>query len=472
MSRVVQGWGASQTCAYCHGFAKIPPLIRGSDGKMYLNPDFNMVKKFTVRAEPFGLQLQPGQAHDFAITVPAEEDDLGDMLINELLALYNPDNARNMKIEILSTQTSRTFQNAPIFTTLMMGNAHLSCCMPCCTLVQATNSLLLRVTNEENVPVEVRIAARGKRFLPKSEELRARMLMYWNSIPSYPFWLTLDEEEVVVPGLGSIDATMTVQGTGDFEMKWARCEVLPSGGGSPQPDDILCTLTEQVGRALQSDALPLGSFVATPTLQVSGFPGGLFRAASACHCPPVSQLLKRNTKLRVNFQNTGSDDAIVRLTFAGCFHQVPECPPGRSLDRIRSLEPTIGPLLIPQRDYCPPTPTATAPPMPQAPAPTYRPAPAPAAPAPRYQAPQPQSGGMLQVRTAGGGVYSPQTAGMEYLSKYYQRAPGGGVTAPNAAAHGYVGVHAQRMGLSGMGQVQLQPGQWYYDPVAGAWRQV
>ena len=37
------------------------------------------------------------------------------------------------------------------------------------------------------------------------------------------------------------------------------------------------------------------------------------------------------------------------------------------------------------------------------------------------------------------------------------------------AAHGYTGVHAQRMGFSGLGQVQLQPGQWYYDPVAGVW---
>jgi hypothetical protein len=470
MSRVVQGWGASQSCAYCHGFAKIPPLIRGSDGRMYLNPDFNMVKKFTVRAEPFGHELQPGEAFDFAITVPAEEEDLGDMLINELLALYDPDNARSMKIEILSTQTTRTFQNAPIFTTLMMGNAHLNCCMPCCTLVQATNSLLLRVTNQENVPVRVKIAARGKRFLPKSEELRARMLMYWNSIPSYPFWLTLDQEEVVVPAGDTVEATMTVQGTGDFEAKWCRGEVLPAGAGSPQPDDILVSFTEQVGRALQSDPLPMGSFVATPTLQVSGFPGGLYRAASACHCPPVSQLLKRNTKLRVTLQNTGSDDAVVRLTFAGCFHQVPECPPGRSLDRIRSLEPTIGPLLIPQRDYCPPTPVST-----EAPPPAYQPPPAPVAPAaPAYQGPA-SAGGMLQVPLPGGGGVRSAVGPTAYLSKYYQRNPQGGVSAINAAAHGLVGEHAARRGLSGMGnlpgQVQLAPGQWYWDPVAGVWRQ-
>jgi hypothetical protein len=39
---------------------------------------------------------------------------------------------------------------------------------------------------------------------------------------------------------------------------------------------------------------------------------------------------------------------------AGCMHYVGECPPGRSLDRTRSLEPTIGPMLIQEGRACPP----------------------------------------------------------------------------------------------------------------------
>jgi hypothetical protein len=483
MSKAVQGWGASQSCAYCHGFAKIPPLIRGSDGRMYINPDYQMVKRFTVRAEPFGGSdgtLAPGEAKDFAITVPAEEEDLGDLLINELLGLFGPDTARNLTIEILSTQTTRTFQNAPIFNTLLLGNAHLNCCLPCCTLVQATNSLLLRVTNNESIPVEVKIAARGKRFLPKSDELRARMLMYWNSIPSIPYYLTLDDQEVTVPAGETVTATMTVQGTGDFEAKWARCEVLPAGVGAPDVNDIDVQLTTQVGRQMQSGALPLGAFVATPTLDVAGFPGDLYRAASACHCPPLPQLLKRNTKLRVTFTNTGGDDAIVRLTFAGCFHFVGECPPGRSMDRIRSLEPSIGPLLIPQRDYCPPAP-------PPPPEPTYAPAPLPQAPAPAYQAPPPPAparSGPMYAAVAGGAAAVTPGGPLSYMFKYYQPGPGG-MAVPKgsaAAAHGYDNFPMPNRGaFSGMGnmppqqqgagsQYQLQPGQLYWDPVARVWR--
>jgi hypothetical protein len=377
-SKVVQSFGPGQTCAYCHGFAKIPPLIRSRNGRMYMNPDFESVGMFTVRAEPFGITIPAGQSHDLAMTVPAEEADLGDLLINELHGAFAPAGTRDVTIEILSTQTTRTFQNAPIWNTLILGNSQLSCCLPCCTLVQATASLSLRVTNNDSVPVSVSITGRGKRFLTRNEEMRARMLMYWNSIPSFPFFLTFDNQEVTIPALATVTGFMTVPGTGDFEVKAARCEVRPSppGGPNPDPDVVLVTLTEQVGRELQSDPLPLGSFVATPTLAIAGFPGGLYRAASACSCPLVSQLLKRNTRLRVTMQNTGAVAVTVRLVFPGCFHEVSECPPGRSMDRIRSLEPTIGPLLISQRDYCPPEEQVTAPqpePAYQAPAPALAP---------------------------------------------------------------------------------------------------
>lgn len=464
-SKMTQGWGAGQTCAYCHGFAKIPPLIRGSDGRMYINPDFQMVKRFAVRAEPFGGSdgtLVPGESKDFAITVPAEDEDLGDLLVNELLAWFGPDDTRrNLTVEILSTQTTKTFQNAPIYNTLLLGNAHLNCCLPCCTLVQATNSLLLRVTNNESSDVEVKIVARGKRFIPKTEELRARMLMYWNTIPSIPYFLTLDNQQVEVPAGETVTATMSVQGTGDFEVKWARCEVLGIGGGSPTVNDITVQLTEQIGREQLSDPMPLGAFVATPTLEVAGFPGGLYRAASACHCPPVPQLLKRNTRLRVTFENTGGDDALVRLTFAGCFHFVSDCPPGPSMDRIRSLEPSIGPLLIPQRDYCPPQPEPvsepvfTSQPLPSLPQPMQpaRGAPTPRPPAAPYQQP---------LFTLGAGSLPFQQAissnpSLAYAQKYYQ----GAAAQQNLRAHG----------LAGMGsQHQLQPGQPYFDHVAGVWR--
>lgn len=438
-SRVTQGWGATATCAYCHGFAKIPTLIRGTDGRMHMNPDAEMVKRFISLAQPFGFVIPAGGTQDFSITPPAEDEDLGDLLINEFMAKFTPNTVRNLTVEFLNLQTNRVLQNAPIWNTLVFGNAQLNCCLPCCTLVQATNSLILRITNNEVVPVAVEVTARGKRFVPKTTQLRARMLMYWNTIPTYPYFQTLDLQEVVVPAGGSISALMTVQGTGDFEIKYPRCEVIPAGPGVVTADDILVQITEQIGRELQDAPMSLGAFVATPTLVIPGFPGDLYRAASACLCPPAGQLMKRNTRWRFDFTNPTATPARVRFTYAGCFHQVDECPPGRSMDRIRSIEPTIGPLLVPQGDYCPPGRQvdpypAMAPSMParQQPAPYRLMPPQPAAPA-NFQLP----------------MYGAAAPG--YI-------PGVGYAPPPMPL-----VH-------GPGQQRIAPGQVYRDPVTGEWR--
>jgi hypothetical protein len=461
-SRAAQGYGTSQSCSYCHGFANIPTLIRGEDGRTYLNPDAEQIKRFHLAADPFGGvlgTLAPGDTREFTLTVPAEGESLGDLLVNELMALFTPANARNITVDFLNIQNDKLFQNAPVFNTLVFGDAFLNCCLPCCFLVQATNSVTMQVTNGEAVPVEVRIVARGKRFLPRDDEFRARMLMYWNTIPTYPYFLTLDRQEVIVAAGATVTATMTVPGTGDFEVKWPRCEILGVGGGpAPAIGEVLLSVADGIGREWQSDPMPMDAFVATPTLAVAGFPGGLFRAAAACHCPPFSQLFKRNTIVRHTFTNTSVNAARIRLTYAGCFHAVSECPPGRSMDRIRSLEPTIGPLLIAQRDYCPPREEyyeAEGYPEPYA-----EPAPAPmpmAAPAPFIQ-PVPQV-------PAG---YAPTEQSTHW-------AGGGGRVVGSPLATGY------RPTLGGVGQyypahaprtAPVVPPGWYFDTIAGQWRKV
>jgi hypothetical protein len=437
----------------------MPTLIHAEDGQTFLNPDAEQVKLFHLAAAPFGGAdgtLAPGETKEFTFTVPPEEESLGDMLIGEFMALFGPNTVRNISVDFLNIQSDRLFQNAPVFNTLIFGDAFLNCELPCCFLVQATNSLTMRVTNGEAIPVEIKITARGKRFLPRDDEFRARMLMYWNTIPSYPYFLTLDEQEVEVPAGATVTATMTVQGTGDFEVKQPRCEILGVGGGAaPGLGTILLQVADGVGRNWESDPMPMDSFVATPTLEVAGFPGGLYRAAQACHGPQPTQLFKRNSIIRHTFTNTSGDDALIRLTYAGCFHQVPECPPGRSMDRLRSLEPTIGPFLIPQRDYCPPQeeyyPDYGYP----QPYPEY--AQAPEAMAPPAQFPQPQQPRQFS--------YAPTEQSTHW-------AQGGGMVTGNPQQTGY------RPTLGGLGQNgqgaqnrRIPPGM-YYDAVMRQWRRV
>jgi len=350
----------------CGGFMAIPTLIPGSDGRLYINPDFDYVKEYHVAASPFpgssgyGVTpiLGPGEQKDFIITVPAEENHLGDQLISELRAQFIPVGApgtpvRSVFTEILSYQNDRLFQNAPIESSLLYTDGSLGCCLPCCMLLQANNSMSLRVSNNEAFSVECRIISFGKRFLPYHyPELRERYLAFWNQIPITPYYLGLDQGPLTLAPGATVTALMTVPGGGDFESMWPRASVVTTAGTDPETD-IMISVAEGIGRTWETQPLPLG-LETTITRIVPGFPNnGLWRASQQCPCPRPTMLFKRNTRMRVIFTNNGADPATISYAHAGCMHYVSECPPGNSLDRIRSLEPTIGPMLI-GSDRCPP----------------------------------------------------------------------------------------------------------------------
>lgn len=425
----------------CGGFMAIPPLVRTEYGSYAINPDFDYVKRFFLNAAPYGGgegTLGPGESRDFAFTVPAEENHLGDLLVSELRASFRtavPQAVTGIFTEFLSLQSDRLFMNAPVANTLLWGDGFLNCCMPCCTLIQATNTVIMRVTNTEAVPVECFFTAVGKRFLPYHyPELRSRYLSYWNQIPCTPFYLTLDNQQVQVGPGDTVSEFMTVPGGGDFEAMWPRLEVI-TGAGTDPDNDIRITLTEGVGRAMEN-VPTLAVNHATRTRAVAGFPnGGTYAASQACPCPQPTQLFKRNSRMRVTITNNGADAATIRYTWAGCMHYAGECPPGRSLDRIRSLEPTIGPNLV-GSDRCPPWQQAE-------PVPGQGFVPINGDPARQLPPaiPGPATGGPLQVPGMyGGGVRTAQPGGPSaYLSKYYTQLPDGRVVPINAAAHGLAG---------------------------------
>jgi hypothetical protein len=435
---------SGHSCAYCHGFMDIPPVIRGRDGQLHLNPDSTMIKRFHIAAEPFGATVPVGETREFVITPPAEGSSFGDFLITDLfLSVRQP----GLLFELLLLPANRTLQNAPVDGSIVFGNAYLGCPLPCCILLQATNSLIVRATNVGTAAAaaNVSITARGARFLPQDEGLRQRMLDYWNRVPSYPYFLTLDESVVEVPGGETVTADMKVQGDGDFEVKYARCSVT-----GVTTDDLLVSVSEGVGRKWESEPLPLATLVAAREQPLNT---NVFRPANLCHCPGVPQMFKRNQVIRHTFTNLSVSTAQVRVTYAGCFHAVNECPPARSMDMIRSLEPTIGPMRISESAYCGPegyAPEAAA-----------YPEPAPALPAPQPPAPvAPPSAATPPARQRFLNMPIGQSARtivpggpMSYMLKYYERDP---VTGQ---------LRRKPQGLSG-----LQPGQSYYDPIAREWR--
>ena len=222
---------------------------------------------------------------------------------------------------------------------------------------------------------------------------------------------------------------------------WPRVDVL-TGPGTDPDSQIRISVAEGVGRLWNNVPTVLG-VQATRTRAVVGFPnGGLYMASQACPCPQVTQLFKRNTRIRVQFDNLGADAATIRYTIAGCQHYTSECPPGRAMDRIRSLEPTIGPNLAQEPFRCPPFQT-----MQPVPGQGFQPvrSPVPYPQGPRVPlpavAPGPPWGPMQVPLPAGGGVLTPQAGGpYAYLQKYYARDPQTGAVVPiHGAAHGFSG---------------------------------
>jgi hypothetical protein len=419
-------------CAMCGPLMDIKPVVNVPGYGKMINPLFDVVKRFTIACDPFPLTLGAGDAGETSLTVQAEENHYGDFLINEIMISSDPVGAL-FAVEIKSRQNDRVFMNAPVLDRFVGSNSQICNSIPCCFFIQATNFAQITVRNLSGAPADFRLAARGRRLLPyQYPHLREQILAYWNEQRTIPYWLTIDRTfapgvpldggGVTVPAGARTIVNMTVPGGGDFEAKSLLTHVV---GGTPT--DILIDIKEGVGRSLMNIPLPMGDFVAQPNATVAGLQGGDYRAASGGNCKQYTQFFKRNTRLRIELENTSGAPIDVYLAWKGCAHFYGECPPGRDLERLRSLEPTIGPQLI-QAPRCPPIHTFQQ---------QQGPPPQRAIPAAGFTMPQAQQRGGVpntQVFT-GGGIPTTleqfrQSAAGAYVNKTYNE--------ENLRAHGYL----------------------------------
>jgi hypothetical protein len=330
----------------CRTFLDIPPMVHWEDGSTCINPDFEMVRKFHLAAKAKDpafperglvpeVTIAPDEEVDFQLTVEREENGMGHLLINELLMLTDPAGAGSLKVDIKSIQADRTYTNSSVFNWTVFGNSHLNTCLPCPILLFPNQTVIIKVKNFESVPVTVSITARGKRFMPYHNMGLVRdMERCWSQNPTIPMWLGLDNLQTEIPAGGRAQGQVTVPGGGYFELKYIRGKVQPVG--SVDFKDILVNVTEgRIGRRLMNEPIPLNLY-ATEDRNVPGFPGGVFRSASASHCPAPPMIFRGNTRIIHDFQNLSTlDDAFVELTYVGCFHYASKCPPGALLEEVR-----------------------------------------------------------------------------------------------------------------------------------------
>lgn len=328
-------------------FLDVPPLVHWADGTTCLNPDYNALSIFSIQ----GLAPDPtfpdrsnipnptipvGGQTTFRITVDREENGLGHLLLRELfMQAAGGNGVADLTVTIRNPQADLSYTNGPVPALNVFGTAFLGSCMPCPSLIYPNQSLLVTVFNTGAAPVQVEILARGRRFMPYHDlRLAQEMEHYWSWTRSIPYFLGFDQE-VTVPAGGTAQGQMSLPGAGYFEMAHRMVQVVPAGGGTT-PYDLEVLVTDgRIGTRFMDGPVNLAAHWAAPTLAVAGFPGGLFRAVQAEHCPPTEQLIRGNTRLIHDFTNNGADDAIVRLTYSGCFHFVDACPPKKDLDLMR-----------------------------------------------------------------------------------------------------------------------------------------
>jgi len=341
----------------CRTFMEIPPLIHWEDGSTCINPDYNAVTKFHLSAKAIqdptlggspsalvdNVLLNAGERKNFFLRVDREENGMGHFLINELFMFTNPSSAPAITATIKDQQGDRVFMNTDVYRNHLFSTAHLSRCLPCPIMLFPNQQLVIEVENHEAVPVYVRIAARGKRFMPYHDMgLAYEMEECWNRIPVIPYWITIDSLGVIVPAAvgttpGASQVQMTVPGGGWFDLKYPTADVEVAGPGNfSDGANVFVSVSEgRSGKRSQNLPIPI-SLYAPASLNVAGFPGGIFRSVEAGHCPPPSQIYRANTRITHNLENHNAQPTRVRLTYAGCYYFVDRCPSNEDLNAVRS----------------------------------------------------------------------------------------------------------------------------------------
>jgi hypothetical protein len=345
-------------CSVCGPLANIGPTTMTHQGEV-LNPLFEMIKQYTLTSEE--VTLGAGERTDLSLIVQAEENQMGDMVVSELVVSTDTPAAR-FGLQIKSRQNDKIFSNVLIQDRFIATDAQLCDRLPCCFFIQSTQFIQVTVQNLEAVSVTFQLGARGTRFLPyTAPHFREQLLAYYNNQRKTPYWLGIDRVQgdiaTLEPGGGvlipaGITATcfMTVPGGGDFVAEGRPLAIVDGGPA----DAILCQIKEGAsGRALSNEPQKLGSFVAKVNATVAGLQGGELRAASLRGCK-IKQFFKRNQRLRIEMENTSGGPITVFLCYPGCMLYYSECAPGRGHDRSLSLEPVIGPSLF-SIPGCPPS---------------------------------------------------------------------------------------------------------------------
>ncbi|MCC6752045.1 MAG: hypothetical protein IT371_30615 [Deltaproteobacteria bacterium] len=322
--------------------ADIPALIQDPcSGTVFLNPVKGDVDSYYMSNVPHPTGITaPFGTQQCSLTPPLLQGNQGDMEIVKLMSV----STGRFSALITDTWTNRQYMNKPVSSNMVFGTSQLPFGLYETIFLPATTSLAVQVTDMSGAPNDVRIVAHGRRFMGNCGG-KAALQSPFMSRRTHPYWLTFDRGAEVTVDAGAVNAqfTMTVPSSADF-----LCWLVMDDSTVSAEDAITVRILEGTsGQILMDRALSLRQFVASPTVPVAGFPGGVVRSTAFPFAWTFTHLFKRATQVIVEVTNSAGVPQTLRMAFHGQLIYYGDCPSMPDPERMRLLQQPYMPMPAP-----------------------------------------------------------------------------------------------------------------------------
>lgn len=306
----------------------------GGDGSVSLNPAKGLVKWQWIAATlngatPFAVPANGTVTANLSV---ASQSGQGDF---EACALYwNAANNRRCAVRpyVNTAVVSRYLANDVICDRLMFGTSQLPGLLPQSIYCLPKTSWKFEIRDLSGSGETVQPVVFGRRFVDR-QDTRARRADFLNQM--HPFWIgpvdpanaAQTGPEVTLAANGQVQLTFQVPSDADFLCKFLLDDSTAASGNEPS---LYAQVVENYTKRGLAD-LPLSTvaastnlglhwrdFMACPSVSVTGFPGGVVRAASlGSPRGGFTHLFPRNTQVVIRFTSLDATAITLRVALFG-----------------------------------------------------------------------------------------------------------------------------------------------------------
>lgn len=314
----------------------VPTLLhsdpaRGGDGSISLNPKKGLVKWNWIAAELNGVCPFVVAANQTEVASLAVESQSGQGDFEASTLLWQSTGRTAVQPYVNTAVVNRYLSNGLISDRLIFGTAQLPMLLPQSIYCLPKSSWQFRIQDLSGLSNTIQPVVFGRRFIDR-QQTRARRADFLNQM--HPYWIGPQDPaniaqsgpEIALAANGTVQLTFQIPSSADFLCKFVLDDSTSASGVEPL---LYGDIVENYTKRSLTDVSTIGStitgstnlglqwrnFMACPTVSVTGFPGGVIRAASiGSPRGGYTHLFPRNSQVVIKF--TSLDAAIITLRVA------------------------------------------------------------------------------------------------------------------------------------------------------------